>query len=110
MEPLWKPYGTSRPPREGNGLATRLQHAQQRLHSFHQVGIRCLDHQVEVVAHQTEALNLKGGLPEALRQSRDEQHAVILVAKYRFQTVTSAHRVVDRPRILNPHLPSHAPK
>ena len=83
MESLWNPYGTSRPPRQGNRLATRLQHAQQPLHSCHQVGIRCLHHPVEEVGHQTEALNLKGGLSEALRQSRDDQHAVILDAKDR---------------------------
>ena len=44
MEFLWNPYGTSRPPRQGDRLANRLQHPQQPLHSSHQAGIGWLDH------------------------------------------------------------------
>ena len=81
--------------------------AQQPFHPFHQVAIRCFEDQVKVVRHQTEAVNLPGGLLASLRQRRQEQLAVVIVGEDCLLVVPAVHHVVDRPRVLDAQLPSH---
>src|ERR1043166_7073959 len=41
-------------------------------HSRHQIGVRGLQHQVVVIAHQTKGMNLPSGLPARLGQGLEE--------------------------------------
>jgi hypothetical protein len=50
------------------------------------------------------------GIEGAGGQCIHEKHPVLVVIEDRLTTVPSAHRVVNRPRILHPKLSSHNPR
>jgi hypothetical protein len=69
--------------------------------------LRRLDHQVEVVGHQTVGVDLKTGFLTRLRQGLEKILAVGLVPKDRLPAVPSAEDVVDGPFIFDSDLPWH---
>jgi hypothetical protein len=58
------------PPVKSGGV-----HSQEPFHALHQIGIWSFKDQMEVVKHETKAVNLPGSFPAGLLQGRKEQQA-----------------------------------
>ena len=84
--------------------------AQQPLHPHHQIGLGRFEDQVKVVAHQAIRMHLPAGLLTGLRQRLQQSLSVLVILEDGLPLVTPIHHMIDCPRILNAHLPSHAPR
>jgi hypothetical protein len=82
--------------------------AQQPLHPDHQVGLRCLYHQMKVIAHQAIGVHLPASLFGSLAEGGQKLPAVLIVRKNRFAPVTAIHQMVYCPRVLDAQFASHA--
>src|ERR1039457_6989774 len=93
------------PPIEAAGVG-----AQQPLHPGHQVGLGRFDNQVKVVAHEAIRVHLPTGLLARLRERLQQPLPVLVILEDGLPPVAPIHHVIDRPRILDAQLPSHAPR
>ncbi len=81
--------------------------AQKPFHAGHQVGPGCLDHQVEVIAHQTPGMDLPVGLFTGLPERFQEQLTILVGAEDRLAVVAAIHDVIDGTRILDSEFSGH---
>ena len=73
--------------------------AEQPLHAGHQVPVRSLDDEMEVIGPQAVSVNLEIGLPANLGQSLEKIMAIDLIVEGVLPTVPAAHQVVNGTRI-----------
>ena len=69
---------------------------------------RGLEHQMEMIGHQAEGMDLPIGLGAGLGQSGQEKLRVLGVAEDGFGMIATVHGVVNRSWILDTQLASHA--
>jgi hypothetical protein len=74
---------------------------QKPLHPGDEVGPRGFDHQVEVVGHEAEAVDLPVGFAARLGERRHEESGVAVVAEDRFGMVAAVHQMINRPWTLD---------
>jgi hypothetical protein len=65
-------------------------------HPSHEVGLGCLHHQMKMIAHQAEGVDLPLRLGASLDQGLEKPRAVGVVAEDGLTAVTSIHDVVNR--------------
>ena len=75
--------------------------AQQPLHSRHQVGLRRLDYQVKMIAHQAVRMHLPAGLLTGLAQRFQQPLPVRVVGEDGFPPVAAIHHMVNRSGVLD---------
>ena len=85
---------------EPNGVG-----ALKPLHPRHQIG--SLDHQVVMIAHQTESMHLPVCLLTCFGQRLDKVVPVHVAEKDVIPLITAAHYVINGIGILHSHLPGH---
>ena len=81
--------------------------AQQPAHPLHQVAFGSLHDQVEVVAHQAASLAMKLGFEAGFGQGFAEVLPIDIVQEGVLPAVSTAHDVVNGPRILDSQLAWH---
>jgi hypothetical protein len=64
---------------------------------------------MKMVGHQAKTVNLPSCFLASFFQSGKENSSIVIIAKDRFPVVAAIHDVVNCPRILDAHLPSHTP-
>jgi hypothetical protein len=69
---------------------------QQPLHAEAQVGPRCFNNQVKVVAHEAVSMDLPAGALADLAQCLEEELAVFVVVKNVVAMISPVHQVIDR--------------
>ena len=62
-----------------------------------------------MIGHEAIGMNLPTGLDAGLTQRSQEALAVSVILENGFAAVAAIHDVIDRARILDSQLPSHAP-
>jgi hypothetical protein len=82
--------------------------AQQPLHSLDQIASRRFQNDMKMVAHQAEGMHLPIGLCAAFTQGSQEEFGILFITKDRFEVIASIHHVVNRSRVLDTQLASHA--
>jgi hypothetical protein len=81
--------------------------AQEPAHSSHQIAIGRFNHQVEMIPHQTIAVNLEPGLLASLGQGLEKFMAIPVIQEDRIFAVPSAQDVIDRSGIFNSQWTRH---
>src|SRR5450759_407260 len=81
--------------------------AQQPSHPRHQVGVRRLDHQMKMIAHEAIRVDLKAGFLAGLRQSLEEILSIHIVQENVLAAISATHEVVDGPLKLHSHFARH---
>jgi len=71
-----------------------------------QVRVGCLDDQMEMVGHQTEAMHLPSRFLTAVGQRAQKPLPVRVVAKEVLSVIPAVHHVIDGAAILDAQLPS----
>ena len=80
---------------------------EQPAHSFHQVGLRGLDHQMKVVVHEAISMHLPTALLTGFGQGFEETVSVHVVEKYVFPSVPTTQDMINGPGIFHPQLAWH---
>ena len=62
-----------------------------------------------MVWHETEGVNDELARPHQSFHPREETHTVLIIEERGYPSHSAAHDVVQRPRLLDPHGPAHAP-
>ena len=81
--------------------------SQEPPHARGQIGPRCLHDQIEMIAHQTERMDLPFGLRTDFAQRRQKKSAVLIVDKNSLPLIASIHHVINRSLKLDPKFPRH---
>ena len=89
-------------------IKTRGVSGEQPLHPGHEVGLRGFDDQIKVIPHETIGMNLPTGFPAGVPQCIEETTAIGVVEENGFAVVTAIHDVINRARVFQPELSSHA--
>ena len=84
-----------------SAIEARSVRAQQPFHAGDQVGLRCFDHQVKVVGHETVGMDLPTGLLAGLAQGGEKALAVLVIRVNVLPPVTPVHDVVNGTRVLD---------
>ena len=82
---------------------------QQPLHPSYKVGLGRFDDQVKVIAHEAIRMHLPTSLLTRLRERLQQPLLVLVILEDGLPPVAPVHHVINRPRILDAQLPSHAP-
>jgi hypothetical protein len=82
--------------------------AQKPFHTDNEVGLRCFNHQVKMIQHETIGVHLPGGFAAAFVQGLDEANTVVIFAKDRLSAITPIHDVVNGSWILDAELARQA--
>ena len=80
--------------------ATRVS-AQQPFHPGNQIGLRRLDHNMEMIRHEDIGVNLPARLSASLAQRVDEALAIRIIHEDPFAPVTAIHDVINRADLLD---------
>jgi hypothetical protein len=80
---------------------------QEPLHARDQVGSRGFQHEVEMVAHETQGVDLPQGAFAGLPEGLQKQLPVGILPEDGFPAVAPVQDVVDRPFVLHAQLPGH---
>ena len=83
--------------------ATRVS-AQQPFHPGDQIGLRRLDHPMEMIRHEDIGVNLPARLGANLAQRVDEALAIRIIDEDQFAPVTAIQDVINRASILDSQL------
>jgi hypothetical protein len=75
--------------------------AEQPFHPCDQIGLRRLDHHMEMIRHQDIGVNLPARLSASLAQSLNEALAIRIIHEDPFAPVTAIHDVKNRASILD---------
>jgi len=84
--------------------------ALKQTHPSRKVGFRCLKQQVVVIAHQHIAMDKPSATLAGLPKRLQENFAVSVITKNRFQSVATVHHVIQRPFIFHSLFPRHLSK
>ena len=90
------------PPIESAGICP-----QEPFHATHQVGLRRLDDQVKMIAHQTPRVEKLSCFLAGFTEGLQKTVAAGVVLEDRLAPIASIHDVVDRPGVLNAQLSCH---
>jgi hypothetical protein len=82
--------------------------SQQPLHSLDQVASRSFQNDMKMVAHQAQSMHLPIGFCAALTQGSQKKFGILFITKDRLEVIASIHHVVNRSRVLDTQLASHA--
>jgi len=80
--------------------ATRVG-AQQPSHLGDQIGLRRLDHPMEMIRHEDIGVNLPARLSANLAQRLNEALAIRVIDEDQFAPVTAIHHVIHRASLLD---------
>jgi septum formation inhibitor-activating ATPase MinD len=81
--------------------------AEEPSHAGDEIGLRRLDHQMKMIAHQTIRMDAPAGLGAGFREGFKETDAVVVVLEDGFTAVTAIHHVIDRSGVLDSQLAGH---
>jgi len=70
--------------------------SQEPLHSDDEVWLWGLNHEMEMIPHETEGVDLPVGLGAGLPQGLDEAVSILVIAYDRFPPIPAIHHVVHR--------------
>ena len=87
-------------------IAARVS-SQEPPHARGQIGPRCLHDQMEMIAHQTERMDLPFGLRTGFAQRRQKQSAILIVDKNSLVLIASIHHVINSSLKLYSKFPRH---
>ena len=88
-------------------IEARCVRPEEPLHAGDEIGARCLDHEMKVVAHQTVSVDLPGGFLAGFAEGFEEQPAVVVIVEDVFAAVAAVHNVVDRALVLHAEFSGH---
>lgn len=81
--------------------------AQEPAHAIDQIGLGGLNHLMEMIAHETIGMHLPSGLLTSFSHGFQEFLTIDIIQVNIFPAITATQDVVNRSRILDPHLPRH---
>jgi len=77
-------------------------------HAAHQRRLGCLYHQMKMVSHQNEGVDLPSSFLCCLFQSLKESSPVVIIQKDYLSPVSPAHHMVDSTFVFDPKLACHS--
>ena len=81
--------------------------AQKPLHASDQIGTGCFQHEVKMIGHEHEGMNLPLSFCAGLGQRFEKHDPVLVVIEDGFLSITTTHDVIDRSWILDTRPPCH---
>ena len=69
--------------------------AEKPFHAGHEVGLRRLDHEMKMIRHQAECVDLPAGLGAYVRQRLEKRLAIQIVSENILAPIPATHRVID---------------
>jgi hypothetical protein len=76
-------------------------------HPLDQICPRCLDHQMEMIAHQTVGMHLPAGLLAGSTQGLEKALSIQIIPKNLLPPIAPAHQMINSPLVLNAQLARH---
>lgn len=76
-------------------------------HPVHEVGVRRLHHEMEMIRHEAIGMDLKPRFLASLGQRLEEVVAIHIIQENVLAAISTAHHMIDRARILDPDFARH---
>jgi len=83
--------------------------AQKPFHARHQIPLRRLHHQMKMIPHQTQRMNLPARSGANLPERFDEPLAIPVIFEYLLTPIPAIHHMINRARIFHSQPARHAP-
>src|SRR6476660_8271552 len=91
-------------------LASDQVNAQEPFHSGNEIGLRGLDHEMKMVAHQAPGMDLPFGLGAGFAKGAQEELAIVIVFEDVAALVSTIDHVVNSTGIFNAQFAWHGPE